>query len=281
MKHTACSLLLAALCGAALAQTEPRWQATWSHVVGERNPASDTSREPRSNALALERITSGAFTIGARHRYDIVDLPAVAGIPAATNGHLHRLSAGAQWNGERTRMRMEPTLAVSSNVGRQPKSLTWSDLQPNASWERRIGNGAAQALWLGVQADARLGRWLGYPTLRWHNDEAAATHWQLGFPESRWRRRLAEHWALAVGVAPDGGQWQVRDREFDSRSRVRLRLWRAEASVQWLAGEHVALALVAGRAFAGESRYSLLDGSAIRADVPDANFFGARATARW
>lgn len=259
-----------------------RWHATAWHRIDETHVVAGRSREPRANLLELERRgRGGGATLAARHRYDILDLPDVDGAVPATNGHVHRFSLAATWQRPRWRVHVEPVIAVSSNVARAPQRLRASDVLPVAAVERAVARNETNALWIGASADTRLGRWLPYPTVRRTNDPAAGTHWQLGFPESFVRRRLAPAWSASVGLAPDGAQWQVRDRGFEHRTRVRLRAWRAEAALHWQSHGTIAVELFAGRAFAGRLRYALHDGRTVALHVPDTSYAGARVTGRW
>jgi len=237
--------------------------------------------QPSMSEIAIDRILDSGATAGWQHEYRILDLPAVNAVPAQTNGHVHRL--GPTWrkvSSERS-IRVEPRLAVSSNALRHPKDLEVQDLTLSAAIEQRIAGGDSRAWWLALYADDRFGDMRLYPGLYAQVVSTNGHELRLGFPDSSWRWRLSERLQSEVSVAPDGGEWRVRDEELAQHSDVQQRAWELVWVARWQLVDALALDLRIGRRFDTDLRYLLQDGSRANVEVPDTTFFGFSLTSQF
>ncbi len=141
--------------------------------------------QPSMSEIAIDRILDSGASAGWQHEYRILDLPAVNGVAAETNGHVHRL--GPTWrkvSSERS-IRVEPRLAVSSNALRHPKDLEVQDLTLSAAIEQHIAGDAARAWWLALYVDDRFGDMRLYPGLYAQVVSRTATSCAWDFPIRR------------------------------------------------------------------------------------------------
>ncbi|HKQ23700.1 MAG TPA: hypothetical protein VJT81_04555 [Burkholderiales bacterium] len=237
--------------------------------------------QPSMSQIAIDRMLDSGASAGWQHEYQILDLPAVNGVAAQTNGHVHR--TGPTWrkvSSERS-IRVQPRLAVSSNALRHPKDLDAQDLSLSAAIEQRIAGDASRAWWLALYADDRFGDMRFYPGLYVQMVSRNDHELRLGFPDSSWRWRLSERLQSELIVAPDGGKWRVRDEELAQHSDVQLRAWELVWIARWQPVDALAFDVRIGRRFKTDLRYLLQDGSSANVDVPDASFFGFSITGRF
>jgi hypothetical protein len=260
-------VLLTALLGAAGA-AEPAWSAQASHRSDAAQQVLGQSHRPRRQTFELARRFDAESRIFARHEYRILDLPAVGGSDADSNGHVHRLALGWQRESATDRVRLAAALAVSSNALKYPKQLEARDLRPELAMERRIGD----TLRLALYADDRFGRSLLYPGFAFALEPSAAHELRLGWPHSSWRWQWTNVLVSTLDVAPDGGRWRVRDRTLANVSEVRIRAWQAGWTLRWQPFAAIAIEAGAGRRFGTTMRYRLQNGDGARVEIPAATF---------
>ena len=237
--------------------------------------------QPRMTETVIDRMLDAGASAGWKHEYRILDLPAVNGVAAQTNGHVHR--TGPTWRkvSPERRIRVEPRLAVSSNALRNPKDLGWEDLSLSAAIEQRIAGDDSRAWWLALHVDDRFGDTRLYPGLYAQWVSTNGHELRLGFPDTSWRWRLSQRLHSKVIVAPDGAKWRVRDEELAQHSDVQLRAWELVWIARWQPVDALALDVRIGRRFDTDLRYLLQDGSRAYVDVPDTSFFGFSVSARF
>jgi hypothetical protein len=239
------------------------------------------SYQPRMHEMALDRMLDGGASAGWQHEYRILALPAVNGVAAETNGHVHR--TGPTWRkvSSERRIRVEPRLAVSSNALRHPKDLDAHDLSLLTAIEQRIAGDASRAWWLALHADDRFGDMRLYPGLYAQVVSTNGHELRMGFPDTSWRWRWSQWLQSEVIVAPDGGEWRVRDEELAQHSDVKLRAWELVWIARWEPADALALDVRIGRRFETDLRYLLQDGSSAYVEGPDTSFFGFSVSARF
>ncbi len=237
--------------------------------------------EPSTHGIAINRRLDDGVSAGWQHEYRILDLPAINGVAADTNGHVHRTGPAWRKVSSERRVRIEPGLAVSSNALRHPKDLDAEDIRLSGAIEQRIAGDAASAWWLALHVDDRFGRSRIYPGVQFQFVPTNAHELRLGFPDSSWRWRWTQRVQSELVVAPDGGKWRVRDPELARRSDVRLRAWRLAWSVRWQPADALAVDVRIGRQFESDLRYRLRDGTSANVEVPDSSFFGVGVSARF
>jgi hypothetical protein len=260
---------------------EGRWRLQYSMENDVEQSVLGQPYQPSMTEIAIDRMLDSGASAGWQHEYRILDLPAVNGVAAQTNGHVHRL--GPTWrkvSSERS-IRVEPRLAVSSNALRHPKDLEMQDLTLSAAIEQHIAGDASRAWWLALYVDDRFGDMRFYPGLYAKVVSTNGHELRLGFPDSSWRWRLSERLQSELIVAPDGAEWRVRDEELAQHSDVQLRAWELVWIARWQPVDAFALDLRIGRRFETDLRYLLQDGSSANVEVPDTNFFGFSVSARF
>jgi hypothetical protein len=262
------------------ARDEVRWTLSWS-------PRTDRDVTLLAQPHAPTRQTSRIRRHGADHDWSLqhafrdLDLPAVGGSAAATNGYVHRLSLAWQQADATRRLELGAGVAVSSNALKNPDQLRGSDLRPLLAASVASVRGTAGTLWLGLRVDDRLGALRVLPVIE-HAVDVGAHRIAIGFPDSRWQWRLAPRWQSTLSAGPDGGCWQVRDRALARRSRACSDAWQAAWQLDWQLGRQLArptaspttIGLQVGRRFASELDYTLDDGRRVTVDAPAA-WFGA------
>lgn len=253
---------------------EARWRVNLSTENNAEQSVLGQPYQPSLTDIAIDRTLNAGANAGWHHEYRILDLPAVNGVAAQTNGHVHR--TGPTWRKESSerRIRIEPRLAVSSNALRHPKDLEAQDLSVTAAIEQRIAGDASRALWLAVHLDDRFGDTRLYPGLQAQVVSTNGHELRLGFPDSAWRWRLSQRLQSEVIVAPDGAKWRVRDEELAQHSDVQLRSWELAWIARWQPLSALALDVRIGRRFDTDLRYLLQDGSSAYVEAPDSNFLG-------
>lgn len=254
------SLASAASCRATSARWQLQLRASDSQTATEQRARfGEDCCAYRESQFQLSR-TSANFTEAKstttwryRHDYRVFDLPAVAAVDgmtagdgtdsveAASNGHVHRLAFAWQTPFDRWHVRVAPTLAVSSNLLRQPTHMTGDDWQLHGALWQRLTTPTGQWRW-GLRADDRFGRYRGYPMLQW---QTVRDTWQLalGLPDSEWRWQVATHWQLAAVLEPDGGRWNVHDEQLQQQSALAQERWRAALGLHWQPGDAFRLGL--------------------------------------
>lgn len=237
--------------------------------------------QPQISAIAIDRMLDAGASAGWKHEYRILDLPAVNGVAAQTNGHVHR--TGPTWRkvSPGQRIRVEPRLAVSSNALRHPKDLEAQDLTLSAAIEQRIAAETFTPWWLALYVDDRFGSTRLYPGLSAQVASNSGHALRLGFPDSSWQWQWSRQWQSEVMVGPDGGQWRVRDEDLMQQSDVQLRAWQLAWIARWQPAAALALDVRIGRRFETDLRYLLQDGSKAYVEIPDTNFVGLSVSARF
>jgi hypothetical protein len=270
-------LALQGFAATALAQESRAWSIRWLYEEDASQSLLGQDYRPTKQQFTVRREFDATTSALGQHQYRILDLPTVNGQEPDTNGHVHRLTFEWLHQAAPWRVQIGAVLSVSSNALKHLDDLSFSDLQPDVIVEREV----ADALWLGLRADDRLGRTLVYPSVLWQIQPAPAHEIRLGFPEASWRWRWTKQLESVLGVAPDGSVWRVRNKELTRHSDVQIRSWLAGFSVRWLPFDGVWIEGRAGRRFAAELRYLLRDGSEARVDVTDGNVFGVALGARF
>jgi len=269
------------LISSASAAQEARWRLQFSMENDAEQSVLGQPYQPRMTEVAIDRKFDGGANAGWQHEYRILDLPAVNGVAAETNGHVHR--TGPTWRkvSSERRVRVEPRLAVSSNALRHPKDLDAQDLSLSAAIEQRIAGDASSSWWLALHVDDRFGGTRFYPGLYAQVVSTNGNELRMGFPDTSWRWRWSQRLQSEVIVAPDGGEWRVRDPELARRSDVQLRAWQLVWIARWQPANALALDVRIGRRFETDLRYRLQDGSSANVEVPDTSFFGFSVSARF
>ena len=254
----------------------PEWTLRWSpRVDATREVLGQTYQTKRQNTELTWQFAADQQAQFA-HEFRDLDLPAVDGVPAATNSYVHRLTFAWQQRSDTLRMRLGVTVAASSNALKEPGDLDAKDLRPDVRVAWRAG-----PAWLQLNADDRLGRTLVYPGFEWLLRPAAAHEIRLGFPEASWLWQVAPRWTSLTAIEPDGACWQVRDKEFERTSDVCSRAWQAAWTLRWQAVRFLITEAAIGYRFASSLEYQLRDGRDVRVDVPSGFFYALSLGARF
>ena len=218
---------------------------------------------------------------GYRHQYRVFDLPDTGDVSPATNGHVHATGPTFRFAAAGAQINLYPLIAVSSNVIRETRDFAFRDLQLHgkAAWETP-GGGNGQWTW-GLQADSRWGRMMVFPHVSWGSDWEGPVQLSLGFPDSALVWTPAPEWTVSLDLGPDGGEWRVRDAEFERASTFRQRRMRLAASLFRDFGPRVSLGGGVEYAFARRWEYTLKSGERQRVSPPDAPMLFAGIRARF
>ena len=252
------------------------WSMQWTYNQSRDQPVAGESYRPTQSNFVVQRRFGENTCAGAGHDYRVLDLPAVQGVPADSNGHVHQLGVGWRADTDQRRYELSTALAVSSNALKHPSDLEADDVRFAGAVEQRLGESWSVAL----RADDRFGRFRLYPGIELFLQPTPAHEVRVGFPESSWRWQLAPRWQSELAVAPDGGRWRVRDPTLERHSIVRLSLWRATLNLHWQVFDAIGVKAQVGRIVDTTLRYQLRDGSQTRVDPSDATFFGLVLSAR-
>jgi hypothetical protein len=232
-------------------------------------------RPVQTSVVLMRRLDAGAHAgFGEEHR--ALDLPAVDGVSADTNGHVHRLGFGWSKVSAHRRYELAAGLAVSSNALKHPGDLDWDDVRLAGAVEQGV-----DAWRLALRLDDRFGRSLVYPAFAYVVQPGPAHELRIGLPDASWRWTFAPRWQAELAMGPDGGRWRVRDRELQRESIVRQQLWRVGWRVQWQPFEAMAVEAGLGWAFGSVLRYRLTDGRDVRIEPPGAPFLGVAVGGRF
>ncbi|MCC5847339.1 MAG: hypothetical protein JJU29_04520 [Verrucomicrobia bacterium] len=208
--------------------------------------------------------------LGYRHQYRVFDLPDRDDVSPATNGHLHATGPVFRFSAGTAEVTLHPLMAVSSNVLRETRDFEFRDLQPHgkAAWQApALADG--QWRW-GLQSDSRWGRMLAYPHVSWESAGEGPLQLSLGLPDSALVWTPARAWTVSMDVGPDGGEWRVRDAEFERTSTFRERRWRWAGSVTRTFGPHASLSGGVEYAFERRWEYTLENGETQQISPPNA-----------
>jgi hypothetical protein len=269
-------ILTTALLGGAIAAA-PAWSIRWSPRIDATRDVLGQSHQPRRQTTEVVYRFLGADEASFAHEFRDLDLPDVGGVPADTNGFVHRLTFAWQRRSDTLRLRLGATVAASSNALKQPGELDSRDLRPAAGVALRAG-----PLWLALYADDRLGRTLVYPGVEFAFEPAPSHDVRLGFPETSWHWQIAPRWRAVAAVGPDGACWQVTDQQRDDRrTEVCSRAWQAAWTLRWQATGVFGVEAVVGRSFASSLEYQLTDARSVEVDVPAGSFYGLSLNARF
>jgi len=203
-------------------------------------------------------------------------------IEPQTNAHLHTSSFPVHWyiGGRRdVRLAVAPQLSASSNVLGHPRKYR-SDTARLALalvWQNRLTS--KLRTWYGVCGDYRFGGYALYPTagLAWQ----PRPDWtvELGFPSSRVGYDVTERISTGLGIAPDGNEWHVMDRDFARESRFVYESYALEWVVDLQIGSRFSLAAAVGRQFRNRYEMTLLNGD--RVDLASEPVTRTGAEVRW
>jgi hypothetical protein len=260
--------IVTTLLGAAIVAA-PAWSVQWSPRVDAARQVLGQTHQTKRQTTELARHFDAESQAGLVHEFRDLDLPAVDGEEADTNSYVHRLTFAWQRRSDTLRLRLGITVAVSSNVLKNPGDLGAEDLRPAVGIATRAG-----PAWLALFADDRLGRTLVYPGLELPLHPAPAQEIRLGFPESSWRWQIAPHWRSVATIEPDGACWRVRDEQLERSSEVCSRAWQAAWMLRWQATDFLAVEAGVGYSFDSSLEYQLRDGRTVRVDVPSGTFYG-------
>jgi hypothetical protein len=252
------------------------WSVQWAYNQNRDQSVAGESYRPTQSNFTLQRRFAENTRAGVGHDYRVLDLPAVQGVPADSNGHVHQLGGGWRADTHQRRYELTAALAVSSNALKHPSDLEAEDVRFAGAIEQRLGESWRFAL----RADDRFGRFRLYPGFELFLQPTPAHEVRLGFPESSWRWQWAPRLQPEFAVAPDGGRWRVRDPTLERHSIVRLSSGRATLSLHWQPFDLLGVKAQVGRVFETALRYQLRDGSQTRVDPSDATFFGIVVSAR-
>src|SRR5215204_5777875 len=253
------------------------WSLQWAYNQnGDQYVAGELYR-PTQSTLTLQRRIGEDARAGLGHDYRVLTLPAVQGVPADTNGHVHQLGVGWRLEADHRRYWLAVGLAVSSNALKHPRDLDSEDVRFAGGIEQHLNESWRVAL----LADDRFGRFRLYPGFELLLRPTSAQEVRLGFPESSWRWHWAHDFRFEFAVYPDGGRWQVRDANLERHSIVRLSSWRAAFGLRWRPLDLLEVKGQVGRQFDTALRYQLQDGSQADVSPADANFFGIALNARF
>lgn len=253
------------------------WSARWSYIENKSQTVLGQPYQPTQQNFTLQRRLENNAYAGAGYEYRILELPAVGGVPADTNGHVHRIAAGWRRDTPERRYELAAAVAVSSNALKNPGDLDAEDLRFAGAIEQRLG----ESWWVALRADDRSGYFRVYPGFEWFLQPTPAHELRIGFPESSWRWRLAPRVRSEVAVAPDGASWRVRDPARERHSTVRQSVWRAAWSLQWQPFDAFSAEARVGWNFDTKLRYQLRDGTEAWVDPPDTSFIGVAVSARF
>ena len=247
-------LLVSLALGQMARASEPLWQLT---LQGSGEEQQDVKSKDSALLLQFSAAPPSPWQWGYQHHYRVLRLANDQDAGADSNGHLHQTGPWLRYQQPHWQLRLAPQLAVSSNLLRHPNHLQGGDAQLHGHWLHQRG-----ALHWGLAADSRLGRYLPYPLLRWQHQQGGLT-WELGLPDNTLRWQPNRHWQWQLSLAPDGGQWQVRDGQLERRSRLRQQRWRLGPSLDWQPLPAITLTLGADYLFAQRLQYQLDNGEQI------------------
>ena len=261
---------------ATVARADPLWSARWSYTENKSELVFGQPYRPTQSNFTLERRLEHVAYAWAGHEFRSLDLPAVGGVPADTNGYVHRLGVGWRRDTQERRFELAAALAVSSNALKNLGDLSAEDLRFAGAIEQRLGESWKVAL----RADDRFGHSRLYPGFEWYLQPTPAHEVRVGFPESSWRWQWVPRLQSEVAVAPDGGSWRVRDPTLERHSVVRQSVWRAAWSLRWQPFDAFAVEARVGWCFDSTLQYQLRDGTQARVEPPSTSFFGIAVSAR-
>jgi hypothetical protein len=252
------------------------WSLQWAYNQNADQYVAGELYRPTQSTLTLQRRLGEQMRAGIGHDYRVLTLPAVGGVPADTNGHVHQLGGGWRLDTPQRRYWLAAGLAVSSNALKHPSDLEADDVRFAGAIDQSLGESWRVAL----LADDRFGRFRLYPGFELLLHPTPAQEVRLGFPESSWRWHWAQQWRFEFAVLPDGGRWRVRDPDLERHSIVRLSSWRAALGLSWQPLELLEVKAQVGRQFETTLRYQLRDGREARVSPSDATFYGITLNAR-
>jgi hypothetical protein len=244
-----------------------------SHVRSSlKGSAGSIDQEARDFALYFTS-DSARFGWGLSHRYQVVDF---SGIEAQTNGHLHTSYGPLHWQLKQrgVRLSVAPAISASSNVFKNIEEWESETLQVLAALVATTPLSATLDLRYGVCGDHRFGEYAVYPAVAavWR----PRPRWQLelGFPASRLAFAPREALRFTLGVAPDGNEWHVKDRDLEAGSRLVYEAIAVEWTAEWRAGADIALELSLGRQLDNRWEMTLADGERVSLRAGPANRVG-------
>ena len=226
-------------------------------------------------------LRSGRLAWGYEHDYRAFNFPDTLSPSVIGNGHVHRTGPVLLWESDDLSIRMTPALSVSSNVLREQRDLAARDLDPSFSvWRSFPAPGEGTWHW-GIEGSSRTGTYRIFPLLAWESRQGISHGLVLGFPDSRLHWRIFQSLCFQIDAGPDGGLWQVRDREFNQRTRLMAEEPRVMTSLEWRPGSQVRIGLFVESRFARKWKVGTRDGTSHVLDPPAQHVGGIRLSFRW
>lgn len=224
---------------------------------------------------------SGRMAWGYEHDYRVFTFPKTLNPPEIGNGHVHRTGPVILWESDDLSIRMAPALSVSSNVLREQRDLAARDLDPSFSvWRSFSARGEGTWHW-GIEASSRTGTYRIFPLLAWESRQGISHGIMLGFPDSRLHWRILQSLVFQIEAGPDGGVWQVRDRDFNERARLHAEEPRVMTLLEWRPGALVRFGLFVESRFARKWQVGTQDGMSHELDPPAQHVGGIRLSLCW
>ncbi len=205
-----------------------------------------------------------------REDYRSFHQPDMDNLKPASNGDAHALSVRWQADYSNWQFELAPTLSTSSNVLVHPDEMQVEDWQLHGSlfW---LHSGMSKGLWRwGIIADSRLGRYLLYPSVQWQKI-SGDTLVKLGLPDSNIDWHFQPDWSVGLSAGPDGGQWHVRDKNFEQSSDLYQKRWNATLYLQWSPTRFASFQMGLSHYWGQEWEYRLEDGQTVFLSIPDLN----------
>ncbi|MDH3748345.1 MAG: hypothetical protein OER97_09070 [Gammaproteobacteria bacterium] len=242
-------------------------EASFESNLGETN---------RENYSADLRLTlNNNWVIGGGLRSTVLNVDRLA---LQTNGYLHSiflpLHRVSRSENTSFRFSIAPTLSASSNITKNPSEYTSDALQLLATlvWRRQISDRVD--LRYGICGDHRFGEYRVYPifSVNWQPH----TSWliELGLPSSQLNYQVTKSLASIVRIAPNGNEWQVKDKSLEKHSQLIYEAYIVEWLFNWRVYEHFMLTASVGREFHGRYEMTLLNENRVRLESDPATQIG-------
>ncbi|MCH8499748.1 MAG: hypothetical protein LAT63_14825 [Marinobacter sp.] len=260
---------------------------SFSHQQATNAPYADTDNRFRATTFYLGHQPTAGVGFAYHHDYRVFKLPPANNAEPASNGHVHLTGPVITGHQADWYWQLAPRIATSSNGLKHLQDASGKDVQLHGLALFRTDWGA-----IGLQADSRLGRYQPYPVVQYMHS-AGPLMLQLGWPQSliRWQRCsggsplwhrqphpggrcLASGSALArayleAGLAPTGGQWQVKSKDRTLSTPFRQQRWEASVVAGWSIRPGIELRLGGHYGFREEWRYRLESGERVTLSVRD------------
>lgn len=223
-----------------------------------------TTNQENLNSDLLFKLSDN-LALGIGHQYTILNADL---IEPHTNGHLHTiylpLHRHTQSDRGSIRFSFAPALSASSNVISDPGSYNGDAFQFLAAlvWSRQMSD--QFNLRYGICGDHRFGRYTIYPSIGVDWQPHADWTIELGFPTSQITYQVSKSLTSTLRIAPDGNEWNVRDRSMEKQSQFIYEALLLEWAFSWKAHEHIVISASIGRQFHNRYEMTLMDDSRVR-----------------